>query len=284
MLQAIKEQFNTDDPCLTRKFDPCVGVFAERVGNMLQFDFGTNNNGRLVLDILGEAAPITLRLALIGFLVQMLAGLFAGVMAGLRGGRFADYLVKVSTVLIISVPVFVLGSLVQFGAGVKLGVWLRDQPWAPEGLAAIFTVSYRSESPWASLVIPGFVLGALGLATTARLTRTSLMENLRADYVRTAVAKGLTRKRVIGVHTLRNSLIPVVTDLGLALGGFIGGAVVTEGIFNIPGVGGTIVDAAVRSEAAVIIAVTSILVIVYLLSNLVVDVLYAVLDPRIRYE
>jgi len=284
MLAAIKRQFNTDDPCLERPGDPCFGMFVDRLGNFMQGNFGTDFRGREVIDILSTAVPITLRLALIGFIVQLVIGLIAGVLAGLRNGGFWDYVVKISTVLIISVPVFVLGTLVQLGLGVKLGVWLKNQPWAPDGLAAMFTVSYRSTSPWASLVVPGIVLGALGLATTARLTRTSLMENLRADYVRTAVAKGLSGRRVIGVHTLRNSLIPVVTDLGLAIGTFIGGAVVTEGIFNIPGVGGVIVRSARLNEAPVIIAVVSILVLVYLLSNLVVDLLYAVLDPRIRYD
>lgn len=284
MLEAVKAQFNTDDPCLERKGDPCVGMFVERLAAMGRGDFGADFRGRAVTEILADAVPITLKLALIGFTVQLVIGLVAGVLAGLRGGGFWDYVVKISTVLVISVPVFVLGTLVQLGLGVKVGVWLKKQPWAPDALTDMFSVSYRAESPWASLVIPGIVLGALGLATTARLTRTSLMENLRADYVRTAVAKGLSNRRVIGVHTLRNSLIPVVTDLGLALGAFIGGAVVTEGIFNIPGVGGVIVRSARVNEAPVVIAVVSILVLVYLLSNLVVDVLYAVLDPRIRYE
>jgi peptide/nickel transport system permease protein/oligopeptide transport system permease protein len=284
LLAAVKRQFNTDDPCLERTGDPCLGMFVERLGNMAQGQFGTDFRGRAVTEILSDAAPITLKLALIGFIVQVIIGLLAGVLAGLRGGGFWDYVVKISTVLIISIPVFVLGALVQLGLGVKFGVWLKGQEWVPDTLVDVFTVSYRPTSPWASLVIPGVVLGALGLATTARLTRTSLMENMRADYVRTAVAKGLERKRVIGVHTLRNSLIPVVTDLGLTLGGFIGGAVVTEGIFNIPGVGGTIVRAATRNEAPVIIGVTSILVLSYLLANLLVDMLYAVLDPRIRYD
>ncbi|MGH3741037.1 MAG: ABC transporter permease subunit, partial [Micromonosporaceae bacterium] len=112
----------------------------------------------------------------------------------------------------------------------------------------------------------------------------SLMENLRADYVRTAVAKGMPRRRVIGVHTLRNSLIPVVTDLGYSVGVLMGGAVVTETIFNIPGVGGEIIRAAQRNEAPILISMVTMLVLVYLVVNLIVDVLYAVLDPRIRYD
>lgn len=284
MLAQVKRIFNTDDPCLEQTGNPCFGLFFNRMADLAVGDFGTDFRGRAVTDILSEAVPVTLRLALIGFAVQVIIGLIAGILAGLRNGNFIDYVVKISTVLVISVPVFVLGTVTQLLAGVKIGLWLKNTGWAPDVLVYMFSVSYRSDYPWASVVVPGVVLGALGLATTARLTRTSLMENMRADYVRTAVAKGLPRKRVIGVHLLRNSLIPVVTDLGLSIGGFIGGAVVTEGIFNIPGVGGVIFRSVSRNEAPVIIAVVSILVLVYLVSNLIVDLLYAVLDPRIRYD
>lgn len=284
MLAQVKRMFNTDDPCLEQTGNPCFGLFFDRIADMAMGDFGTDFRGRAVTEILSQAVPVTLRLALIGFMVQVLIGLFAGIMAGLRNGNFIDYVVKISTVLVISVPVFVLGKVVQLVAGVHLGLWMKQQSWVPEILLNTFVVSYRSSYPWASLIVPGIVLGALGLATTARLTRTSLMENIRADYVRTAIAKGLPRKRVIGVHLLRNSLIPVVTDLGLSIGGFMGGAVVTEGIFNVPGVGGAIFRAVGRNEAPVIIAVVSILVLVYLVCNLIVDLLYAVLDPRIRYD
>jgi len=124
----------------------------------------------------------------------------------------------------------------------------------------------------------------VSLAYIMRLTRTSVVENFRADYVRTAVAKGLPRRRVVTVHLLRNSLIPVVTYLGADLGALMGGAIVTERIFNIHGVGGTLYQAINRGEAPTIVSFVTILVIVYLFANLLVDLLYAVLDPRIRYE
>jgi peptide/nickel transport system permease protein/oligopeptide transport system permease protein len=116
------------------------------------------------------------------------------------------------------------------------------------------------------------------------LTRASLTENLRADYVRTAKAKGLTQRRVTGVHTLRNSLIPVVTYLGVDLGALLGGAIVTESVFNIPGLGNEVFSAIVRQEGTVVVGITTFLVIVFMITNLLVDVTYAVLDPRIRYE
>jgi peptide/nickel transport system permease protein/oligopeptide transport system permease protein len=283
MLEAVKRLFNTDDPCLSRTGDPCVGLFVERVGNLAVGDFGTDYNGRAVTEIIGDALPVTVRLALMAIVIQILIGIFAGALAGLRGGGFWDYVVKISTVLLISVPIFVLGRFVQLGI-VQVVQWLRAEDLASRTLLSFITVTYKVSAPTASLIIPAFVLASVGLATTARLTRTSLMENLRGDYVRTAVAKGLPQRRVIGVHTLRNSLIPVVTDLGLSFGVLLGGAVVTETIFNIPGIGSEIVEAVQRNEGPVTVPLVTFLVVIYLVVNLLVDVLYAVLDPRIRLD
>src|SRR5690606_10893992 len=132
----------------------------------------------------------------------------------------------------------------------KFGNYLSTFDWVPEVISkGVLSPVYKPEYPFASLILPGLVLGAISLATTARLTRTSIMENIRGDYVRTARAKGLTRKRVIGVHTLRNSLIPVITFLGVDVGALLGGAVVTERIFNVPGIGSQVARAAVNGEA-----------------------------------
>ena len=128
------------------------------------------------------------------------------------------------------------------------------------------------------------MLAALSLAYVARLTRTSLVENLRNDYVRTAKAKGLPPRTVIGKHTLRNSLIPVVTFLGADLGALLSGAVVTEGIFNIPGLGRAVFQAIQSQEGNVVVGIVTLFVFVYIFFNLLVDVMYAALDPRIRYE
>ncbi|MGH3646736.1 MAG: ABC transporter permease [Micromonosporaceae bacterium] len=283
MLEAVKRLFNTDDPCLTRTGDPCVGLFVERVGNLAVGDLGTDFNGRPITEIIGDALPVTTRLALIAIVIQIVIGLLAGMLAGLRSGSFIDYVVKISTVLAISVPVFVLGGVAQLVLA-PLAKWTRGQEWASDFLLGLLAVTYKSAHPWLSLILPGIVLAALGLATTARLTRTSIMENMRGDYVRTATAKGLPRRRVIGIHTLRNSLIPVVTDLGLAFGTLIGGAVVTETIFNIPGIGSEIIEAVQRNEGPVVVPLVTFLVVVYLVVNLLVDMLYAVLDPRIRLD
>ena len=173
-----------------------------------------------------------------------------------------------STTAVISIPVFVLGFVGQILVGVELG-------WLP--------VAYRP-GDWTSLVMPAFVLGSVSLAYIARLTRTSLVENLRSDYVRTATSKGLSRGRVIGIHTLRNSMIPVVTFLGIDLGNLMGGAIITETIFNIPGIGRQIYLSVLNQEGTVVVGLTTFLVLVFMVSNLLVDLLYGVLDPRIRYE
>ncbi len=285
-LTALTEALGLSNPCLNRVGDPCVTLYFDRLSAIfLHFDFGVNFNRRPVIDIVAGALPFTLRLVLIAIVFEAVIGIAAGVMAGLRNGSFADYLVKISTVLLISVPVFVLGLLVRDIVNVRVGNWLRGFDWVPDVISTgLFSPVYKPDYPWASLIVPGLVLGALSLATTARLTRTSILENTRADYVRTAKAKGLSRRRVIGVHTLRNSLIPVVTFLGVDIGALMGGAVVTEGIFGVPGIGREIYRAVLAHEPSVVLGITTMLVLVFLVVNLLVDVLYAVLDPRIRYD
>jgi peptide/nickel transport system permease protein/oligopeptide transport system permease protein len=273
-------------PCLHRKFEPSFALYGDRLVAIFQhIDFGVSLRLRPVTEMIGDALPYSLKLALIAFLFDALVGVAAGVMAGLRSGSFRDYFVKISTVFVIAVPIFVLGVIVREFVGVGLGNVLRQQPWIPEVISrGVVTPGFKADYPFASLIIPGLVLGAIALATTARLTRTSMMENLRADYVRTAKAKGLSPSRVTGVHTLRNSLIPVVTNLGVDLGGLIGGAVITETIFNVPGIGRLVAQSARTGEASVVIGIVTLLVLVYMVASLIVDILYAVLDPRIRYD
>jgi oligopeptide transport system permease protein len=286
VLNALKVKLGLDDPCLTQKGNPCLGLFVDRLQRIfLHFDFGINLRLRPVTDLVADALPYTLKLTLIAIVFEAAVGIFAGVTAGLRGGSFWDYVVKISTVFVISVPTFVLGVVIREYVGVKFGNLVRAQEWVPEVISrGVFAAGFKVEYPFASLIVPGIVLGALSLATTARLTRTSIMENVRADYVRTAKAKGLAPRRVTGVHTLRNSLIPVVTYLGVDIGALMGGAIVTETIFNVPGIGRLVIFSARFGDAAVVIGIVTMLALVFLICNLLVDLLYAVLDPRIRYD
>lgn len=256
----LEQEYNLDEPFLVQ-----YGLY---LGGLLQGDFGQDFRGREVTEIMAERIPVTFQLAIYAFIIEIIIGISAGVLAGIRGGGFIDNLVKVSTLVVISIPIFVLGFIAQLTFGVRLG-------WFP--------VSGISQGFY-SYLLPALVLGSVSLAYIARLTRTSLIENLRADYVRTATAKGLGQRRVIGIHALRNSLIPVITFLGVDLGTLMGGAIVTETIFNLPGVGRAVFEAVQRQEGTVVVGIVTFLVLIFMLSNLFVDVLYAVLDPRIRYE
>lgn len=285
-LNALSQALGLDDPCLDRKFDPCLTLYVDRLEAIfLNFDFGINVNRRPVIDIAGDAFPYTLKIVVIAVIFEAIVGIAAGVLAGLRSGSATDYVVKISTVLVISIPVFVLGISVRTFFSLHVGNWLREGRWLPDWFSyGVMSPVYKPDYPWASLVIPGLVLGTLSLATTARLTRTSILENIRSDYVRTARAKGLNNRRVIGIHTLRNSLIPVITYLGVDFGTLMGGAVVTEGIFGVPGIGREIYRAITQQQPSVLLGIVTMLVLVFLIANLLVDVLYAVLDPRIRYD
>ncbi|MEV0942306.1 MULTISPECIES: ABC transporter permease [Micromonospora] len=257
----MTEKFQLDQPWFVQ--------YATYMKNLLQGDFGTTWSGRDVGEIISTAYPNTLKLALVALIIEGVIGLTAGVLTGLRRNGFLDNLVLVSTLFLIALPVFVVGFVLQWFFGVKLGI---VKP----------TVS--NEMRISELLLPGFVLGSASMAYIARVSRTSIAENRRADYVRTAIAKGLPMRRVVGIHLLRNSLIPVVTLLGTDLGALMGGAIITEGIFGINGIGRTVLRAIVTKESATVVSIVVVLVLVYLVMNLLVDLLYAALDPRIRYE
>ena len=285
VLNAMRERYGLDDPCYQQKGNPCLGIFVDRIGQYLQGDFGQSIKlgNRPVTDLVAERAPVTLRLTAIAILFETVIGITIGVLAALRKDKFVDNGVRIVTKLLISTPIFVFGVLVQVFVALKLGDWL-EKVGAPAWLSGMFSPVYDPGLPWLSLIVPGIVLAAISLASIARLTRTSLVENLRADYVRTARAKGMAPRRTVGIHALRNSLIPVVTYIGIDIGTLMGGALITETIFNIPGVGQLVYLAVLAQDAVVVIGVTTLLVLVFLVANLIVDVLYAVLDPRIRYD
>jgi ABC-type dipeptide/oligopeptide/nickel transport system permease component len=285
VLNSIRGRYGLDSDCLNQPGNPCLGLFIDRIGQYLQGDFGNSIrfSDRPITELVAESIPITIRLTLIAVVFETVVGIFIGVLAALRKDKIVDNTVRIITTLLISTPVFVFGVLVQVFGALALRQWLVERE-APTWSVEMFSPVYNAANPWLSLFVPGLVLGAFSLASIARLTRTSLIENLRADYVRTARAKGLTPRRTIGVHALRNSLIPVVTFIGIDIGFLMGGALITETIFSIPGIGLLILQSVRGQDALVIIAVVTMLVLVFLVANLIVDILYAVLDPRIRYD
>jgi oligopeptide transport system permease protein len=260
-LASIRHQLWLDRPLLTQ--------YGHYMGGLLTGDFGSSmSQHRPVLDLISESMPVTVRLALLAFGIEMVLGVLIGVLAGLRRGKAFDKGTLVMTLLLISIPVPVLGFIFQT-------IFADQLKWV--------TPTVQDSMNLGQLLLPAVVLGSLSLAYVARLTRTSISENSRADYIRTAVAKGLPKRRVIGVHLLRNSMIPVVTFLGTDLGALMGGAIVTERIFNVKGVGNQLYSAINHSDGAAVTGFVAVLVLVYLAASLIVDLLYAVLDPRIRY-
>ncbi|MFG2479057.1 ABC transporter permease [Streptomyces fagopyri] len=256
---------------LKREYGLDKGIFTQYwtyMKHIFTGDFGTAFNGQSVTDLMGAAFPVTIRLTIVAIILEVVIGITLGVVTGLRRGRPVDTGVLLLTLVVISVPIFVTGLLLQLLLGVE---WHWIQP------------SVSPDAGFGELIVPGLVLASVSLAYVTRLTRTSIAENKRSDYVRTAVAKGLPRRRVITRHLLRNSLIPVITFIGTDIGALMGGAIVTERIFNIHGVGYQLYQGIVRQNTQTVVGFVTVLVLVFLVANLLVDLLYAVLDPRIRY-
>lgn len=256
----LQKEFGLDKPVWQQ--------YLTYMGNVFTGDFGTAFNGQKVTELLATAYPVTLRLTIVAILFEIIVGITLGVICGLRRGRAVDTTVLVLTLIVIAIPTFVTGYVLQYLFGIQ---WGTVSP----------TVS--SDAPFNELILPGIVLASVSLAYVTRLTRTSIAENARADYIRTAVAKGLPRRRVITRHLLRNSLIPVVTFIGTDIGALMGGAIVTERIFNIHGVGYQLYQGILRQNTQTVVGFATVLVLVFLVANLLVDLLYSVLDPRIRY-
>jgi oligopeptide transport system permease protein len=245
-----------------------LAQYGTYMTNIFTGDFGTAFNGQEVTELMKSAFPVTIRLTIVAILFEIVIGIALGVITGLRRGRPVDTGVLLLTLVVISVPTFVTGLLLQLLLGVEWG-WIKP--------------SVSADATFGELIVPGLVLASISLAYVTRLTRTSIAENKRSDYVRTAIAKGLPRHRVITKHLLRNSLIPVVTFIGTDIGALMGGAIVTERIFNIHGVGYQLYQGIVHQNTQTVVGFVTVLVLVFLVANLLVDLLYAVLDPRIRY-
>ena len=259
-VDAFRAEYNLDQPVLVQ--------YAMYLGKLVQGDLGIDFYQKTVVEELAFRWPTTFKLALIAVIFEALVGIVSGVIAGIRKGKLSDSAITVLSLAVISIPIFVIGSVCQL----VFGLWLG---WFPVTSA---------EGTWYQLILPGLILGSLSVAYVSRLTRTSLVENLRADYVRTARAKGMSNSRAIGVHALRNSLVPVVTFIGADFGALMGGAIVTEKIFNINGIGNLIYRSISQRDGTALVGTIVCLVMVYLLANLIVDILYGVLDPRISRD
>lgn len=261
VLAELRDQYNLDEPFLIQWL-----LFLQ---GALTLDFGTSLSGRPVGEIIKNAFPVTMKLAAMALVFEAGFGIVCGVIAGLRKGKIFDATMLVASLFLIAVPIFVLGFVVQFTVGIK---------WD------LLPATVGGNATFEKLLLPAFVLGAVSFAYILRLTRTSVAENLTADHVRTATAKGMPRQKVIVRHVVRNSMIPVITFLGADFGALLAGALVTEAIFNVPGIGNTLYNAILRGDGATIVSIVTLMVFIYVIANLLVDLLYAALDPRIRFD
>ena len=265
-IAAIRAKYGLDDPVWVQ--------YWHYLTNSLKGDLGTSvRTGTPVNDLLKSALPVTLELSALALLVATVVGVLAGVVAATRRGTLAEWLANGFALVGLSVPNFWLGLMAILWLSVALGV-----------LPASGFVPFRDDpiDNLQHLVLPAIVLGIQLAAVIMRQTRSSMLDALDTDYVRTARAKGLREGRVVWVHGLRNSLIVVVTIVGLQLGTLISGAVVTERIFSLPGFGKLTIDAVFQRDYPVIQAVVLITATAYIVINLLVDLLYSLIDPRIR--
>ncbi len=265
-LEAIRDKYGLDDPIPAQ--------YVRYLGNVLQGDLGTSaRTGLDVRETIVDRLPITLELAALSMLVATLIGIGAGVVAAVRRGSAADWAANLAALLGLSLPNFWFGLVLILVFSVSLGV-LPASGFVP------FT-----DDPAENLqrmIMPAIVLGTGLAALVMRQTRAAMLDALGSDYVRTARAKGLAERQVVGVHALRNSLLTVTTVVGLELGTIISGAVVTEQVFVLPGFGKLTIDAVFQRDFPVLQGVVLVTAFAYVVINLVVDLLYSVLDPRIR--
>ena len=302
---AVCAEFNQKNG-LDRPIPVQLGTY---MGNVATGDLGRSvSQGRTVSQLLIERMPVTIELAVNALIFAVAVGIPLGVIAAYRRGSAADVASMIGANFGVSMPVFWLGLMLQFIFAQQLG-WLPPSGRLPAGVIStpfyekygwgengVFEFLSNFESfnalitgQWSLLwdatrymILPAIALGTIPLAIVARMTRSSLLDNLGLDYVRTARAKGLREFLVVRRHAMRNSLLPVVTVIGLSMGALVGGAVLTETIFNLTGVGKTLFDAISARDYAVVQGFTLVIAVAFVLVNLLTDIVYTFLDPRVR--
>jgi peptide/nickel transport system permease protein len=301
-IEAVLGDRQADNPevraALERRWGldkPLPLQYVYYVGNLLQGNWGESISNRTpVAQALRDRVPATIELAMFAMMFAVVVGVPLGIIAALNHDRWPDHLSRFITLIGTSIPVFWLGLLLLYvffyqlkwlpGPG-RLDVGMK----APPPITGMVTVDAALQGEWGVLVaalrrliLPSIVLGAFSMGIVARMLRSSLLASLGDDYVRTARAKGLGERSVVTTHALRNALIPTVTVLGLTTAGLLAGAVLTETIFSWPGIGSFAVSAALKRDYPALLGVTLIVAVIYVLVNLFVDVIYGLLDPRIR--
>jgi ABC-type dipeptide/oligopeptide/nickel transport system permease component len=279
VMERINERYGLDDSIWVQ-----FGDYWQRT---IQWDLGDSFlNRRSVNAILGEKAVASIRLAIWAIIIEVVIGIAVGLLSAIRRYSWSDKLTTILTAAASAIPVFVLGFVLQWLFAVKPNQWdwpewarLRTSGIGPDSWTLFFIPTGEQ---WRYLILPAITLASVTTALLARMTRGSMLEVLRADYMRTARAKGLRERDVVMRHGLRNAMLPVVTLIGLDFGTAIGAAVLTETTFSWPGLGSQIVSSVNDRDLPVLLGLTLAVVLAYAFVNLIVDVSYAWFDPRIR--
>jgi len=267
-LQQLRIEYGLDKPMLVQYFTWAGHVLQGDLGKSIFFN---QSVGKLI----ARRLPITINIGAVAFVVATVLGTLTGLMAGLRRGKLVDQLVTPLAYVGITIPVFWLGVVMVYLFGVTLH-------WLPiGGYTSPFTNLWLNAK---QLIMPVICECVLGLASLSRQMRSSVLEVARQDYIRTAWAKGLQERAIVIKHMLKNSLIPIITLMGFAIGGIFGGSVLVETVFNIPGMGRLMVNSIFNQDYVVVQATTLIFGALVLLVNLIVDISYGWLDPRIKYS
>jgi oligopeptide transport system permease protein len=262
--------------------DPVWEQYGNYILNLARLDFGISFRGdRPVSDVIRDTGFVSLQVAVLGLIIAVVVGMTLGVVSALQHNGPLDYAGVIFATVGASVPHFVLGAFLVIIFAVKLN-WFGTLDWGgPERARDLFNPSAYE---WRKMVLPVVSLSMLPTAYIARVTRASMLEVLNQDYIRTARAKGLREYRVVLRHTLKNALIPVLTVIGPIAALLISGSFIIETMFGIPGIGRESIGAVLRRDYGVIMGTTLFFALVVATSNLVIDLLYAVVDPRIRYR
>lgn len=268
--QAMRHQYGLDKPWYVQ--------YVDYLGNLAKGDVGTSiASGRPVLEIFQDVYPKTVTLAAGAIAIEILVGLAVGIIAAVKRYSIWDTLATLSTSILVALPVFWLGIMLQFFFGIFLRNATSQQFYLPiSGISGVFP-------DWVYWILPSITLASVSTAYAARIMRSQLLEVSGQDYVRTAYAKGLTATRVLWGHEMKNALIPVVTFIGLDLSAMLSGAILTESVYNIPGLGWTIYHSIRAYDYPVLFGCVTLMLFAVLVINLLVDISYAFLDPRIRY-
>ena len=266
-MQALRHEYGLDKPIMVQYFNWMGGLLHGDLGTSIYYH---ENVGSLLKD----RFPITLHLGLLAFVASNVFGILLGLLAGIRRGTWIDTVATTLANIGITIPIFWLGALLIYTFGLKLH-------WLP-----IYGYTSPFDDFWLNtrqLIMPVICLAITGMAYTARQMRSSILEVIRQDYIRTAWSKGLRERAIIMKHALKNSLIPVITLMGIGLGMVFGGSVLVETVFAIPGIGRLLVTSVFAQDYVVVQSGTLVIAFIIILSNLVVDISYGWLDPRIRY-